>query len=103
MSNLLVYIVTWFVLHISSGDNESQIGPSDAPKFQIVVWIGLSVGLLCSLVFHFLVKEGNDYGGNNVRAGQIRTNIAELLCSKEIYQVIFIFYGFVNKCYEFCI
>ncbi|KAF2904394.1 hypothetical protein ILUMI_01784 [Ignelater luminosus] len=99
MSNLLVYIITWLVLHINSGDNEGQIGPSDAPKFQTIVWVGLSVGVLCSLIFHLLVKEGNDYGGNNVRAGQLRTNIAELLCNKEIYQVAFTYMStrlFVN-------
>jgi hypothetical protein len=88
MSNVLVYGITWFVLHINSGTNESQIGPADAPKFQTVVWIGLSVGLFCSFLFHLNVKEDSDYSGTNVRASQLRTSVSDILRNVEIYQVL---------------
>ncbi|KRT78525.1 membrane transporter [Oryctes borbonicus] len=95
-SNLLVYVITWWVLHIGTGSG-SQIGPDDAPKFQYVVWSGMSVGILCSLIFHILVKEG--YSGNDVRGGELRMGVRELMCRIEIYQVAVVYMStrlFVN-------
>ncbi|KAF5305314.1 hypothetical protein FQR65_LT07739 [Abscondita terminalis] len=87
LSNVLVYVITWYVLHLNGQSGDSQIGPGDASKFQTVVWSGLSIGIVCSLIFHIFVKEENDYGGDNVRAGELRTSVAEILCNVEIYQV----------------
>jgi hypothetical protein len=33
-SNILVYLITWLVLHITS-ESDAQIGPGDAGKFQV--------------------------------------------------------------------
>jgi hypothetical protein len=33
-SNILVYLITWLVLHITS-ENDAQICPGDAGKFQV--------------------------------------------------------------------
>jgi hypothetical protein len=33
-SNVLVYLVTWLVLHVT-GENDAQIGPGDEGKFQV--------------------------------------------------------------------
>jgi hypothetical protein len=33
-SNVLVYLVTWLVLHVS-GEKDAQIGPGDEEKFQV--------------------------------------------------------------------
>lgn len=75
---------------MNSADVESKISPKDAPKFQEVVWFGLTIGGICTIIFHFFVKEANGYAGNNVRGGQLRHSVGELLCNIRIYQVIFL-------------
>lgn len=75
------------MLHINSDGPETKIGPTDAPKFQNVVLVGLTVGSICTVIFHFFVKEENGYTGNNVRGGQLRLTVRELLCNIQIYQV----------------
>lgn len=35
MSNILVYVITWAVLHITNKNEEDQIGPADRYKFQV--------------------------------------------------------------------
>lgn len=71
---------------MNSTDVESKIGPADAPKFQHVVWIGLTVGGICTIVFHLFVKEANGYAGNDVRGLDLRHSVGELLCNFRIYQ-----------------
>lgn len=87
ISNLLVYVITWYVLHIDATTQQSKIGPSDAAKFKTVVWCGLSVGIVCTVIFHIFVKESNGIIGNNVRGSQLRLSIKELLSTIQIYQV----------------
>ncbi|XP_022902495.1 major facilitator superfamily domain-containing protein 12-like [Onthophagus taurus] len=97
-SNVLVYLITWYYLHIGTGSN-SQIGPDDAPKFQNVVIYGMGVGITCSILFHIFVKEENGYTGNNVRGGVPRSSISDLLCSMKLYQVAVVYMStrlFVN-------
>ncbi|XP_044256673.1 major facilitator superfamily domain-containing protein 12-like isoform X1 [Tribolium madens] len=98
VSNLLVYVITWGILHISSGE-ESKIGPGDAPKFQHVVWTGLTLGIFCSVIFHVFVKEEGASGSNDVRGTSLRTPIADILRSVEVYQVAVVYMStrlFVN-------
>lgn len=64
-SNILIYCVTWAVLHVTSDDLDAPIGPGDAYKFQYIVFIGMFVGIVASIFFHCGVREGND----NVPAG----------------------------------
>lgn len=90
---MIVYVITWAVLHINNGSDESQIGPDDSSKFQSVVWIGLAIGIVTSIVFHLFVKEEEGYVGNNVRGGQLRRSVSELLCSLEVYQVSITFFN----------
>lgn len=87
ISNLLVYVITWYVLHIDAATQQSKIGPSDAPKFRTVVWSGLSIGVVCTVIFHVFVKESNGVLGNNVRGSQLRLSVKELLSTFQIYQV----------------
>lgn len=89
MSNVSVYVITWSILHINSGSEEAQIGPSDAHKFESVVWSGLSIGVVCSIIFHVIIREEADYGSSNVRAAQLRTSVPEILRSIKLYQVTF--------------
>ncbi|KAJ8962932.1 hypothetical protein NQ314_005649 [Rhamnusium bicolor] len=98
ISNVLVYVITWIILHMNNGEN-SKIGPSDGPKFQRVVWSVLSLGTVCSLLFHIIVKEVGNEGTNNVRGGQLRTSVGDLLTNVTVYQVAFIYMAsrlFVN-------
>lgn len=88
ISNLLVYVITWYVLHIDSATQQSRIGPTDAPKFRTVVWSGLSVGVVCTVIFHVFVKESNGITGNNVRGSHLRLSVKELLSNIQIYQVL---------------
>lgn len=90
ISNLLVYVITWYVLHIDSATQRSKIGPTDAPKFRTVVWSGLSVGVVCTIIFHIFVKESNGITGNNVRGSHLRLSVKELLSNIQIYQVLLI-------------
>ncbi|KAF4521832.1 hypothetical protein B566_EDAN003706 [Ephemera danica] len=57
MSNILVYVITWAVLHISSRKGEGEIGPEDQFKFQYIVLAGLAVGTASSILFHTGVPE----------------------------------------------
>lgn len=59
----------WGVLHVTSDAYDTQIGPGDIHKFQKVILIGLVVGLIASIIFHVVVKEGanGDANGNGTQ------------------------------------
>ncbi|XP_068993663.1 major facilitator superfamily domain-containing protein 12 [Neodiprion pinetum] len=86
-SNVLVYCITWAVLHITSDTaSNSQIGPKDAPHFQTVVIIGLAVGAWASLIFHIYVKEQ----GTSDTTGPQRRNtrsVGTILMDIQFYKV----------------
>ncbi|RWS26271.1 major facilitator superfamily domain-containing protein 12-like protein [Leptotrombidium deliense] len=59
-SNILVYVVTWIFLRMSTqsdGSQPSQINPSNLYEFRNVALIIVAVGGVFSLIFHVLVKE----------------------------------------------
>lgn len=98
LSNVLVYCITWAVLHITSNqDTNAQIGPQDAQKFQKVVFIGIGIGAVASFIFHIFVKDGSV---NN--SGAIRRNarpMSALLKHIQLYQVACVYMStrlFVN-------
>lgn len=87
------------MLHVNSAGAESKIGPADAVKFQYIVWTGLIIGAVCTFIFHIFVKEANNYAGYNVRGGQLRHTVGELLRDIKIYHVAIIYMAtrlFVN-------
>lgn len=86
ISSIFVYVNTWFILHLNSGDN-SKLGPADGPKFQQIVWIGIMFGLFCSCLFHIFVKEGEGFGGRDIRGGQPRHSVSDILKNIKIYKV----------------
>lgn len=88
VSNVLVYVITWIVLHLDDGES-SKIGPKDVLKFQHVVWSVLGIGTVCSFIFHSLIKEEGTSGAN-IRPRQ-RSSVADLLCSFKVYQVAVIY------------
>lgn len=85
-SNILIYVITWAVLHLNNDGNESQIGPGDIDKFEYVVWIGTGTGLVCTVVFHAFVRESGGDGGSDIVGGQTQVGVCELLTRIEIYQ-----------------
>nr|CAH7727472.1 unnamed protein product [Callosobruchus chinensis] len=98
ISNVLVYIITWIVLHMNDGET-NKIGPSDGPKFQHVVWSVISLGIVCSVIFHVYVREWDNEVSQNVRGSQLRTSVRDLLLSCKVYQVAAVYMSsrlFVN-------
>ncbi|KAG7201594.1 hypothetical protein KM043_004338 [Ampulex compressa] len=90
-SNILIYCITWAVLHITSDqDADAQIGPGDAHKFQKIVFIGIGTGFVTSFIFHVFVKEGavNNPSGSVRRNG--RSTIS-MLKDVQLYQVACIY------------
>ena len=58
ISNILVYLFTWLVLHVGSEkDGSTQFSPDDAAHFRVIVisLVGLGVGF--SILFHVFVRE----------------------------------------------
>nr|CAD7448811.1 unnamed protein product [Timema bartmani] len=87
-SNVLVYLVTWGVLHVTSDVQDAQIGPKDAYKFKHIVWIGLSLGAVTSLVFHLFVKEAPlEDGAHSPVVGQDKRTTSRVLRDHRLYQV----------------
>ncbi|XP_015108557.1 major facilitator superfamily domain-containing protein 12 [Diachasma alloeum] len=57
-ANIFVYVVFWAVLHITSDDpGTQQISTNDAPKFQNIALIGITIGSITSIIFHMFVTE----------------------------------------------
>ncbi|XP_069674356.1 major facilitator superfamily domain-containing protein 12-like isoform X2 [Periplaneta americana] len=95
-SNVLVYLVTWLVLHVTNDDN-TQIGPEDKQKFRNIVLIGIGIGALTSVVFHVLVSEGSSPG--QVRVVGQRKSAVLFLKDFKMYQVAMVYMAtrlFVN-------
>ncbi|KAL1517303.1 hypothetical protein ABEB36_001084 [Hypothenemus hampei] len=89
VSNVLVYVITWFVFHMGGEDN-NKISEKDAKKFQYIVFSVMILGSICSLLFHLLIKENSNTnaGLQDVRGTRIRTtDFKELFLDVQIYQV----------------
>ena len=57
LSNVFIFLTTWVILNITSANETDRIGPEDAHKFQTIALIGISIGLVFSILFHIFVKE----------------------------------------------
>ncbi|CAH1170042.1 unnamed protein product [Phaedon cochleariae] len=90
ISNVLVYVVTWIVLHLDNGEH-AKIGPTDGPKFQHVVWSVIAFGTLCSVLFHVFIREPENGVGNDVRGGQLRTSVGDLFANLRLYQIAVVY------------
>lgn len=90
IANVSVYVVTWTILHISGNDN-NKISSNDANKFQHVVWSVMSLGVICTVLFHVYVKEeGTNGGSHDVRGIKLRTSFKDLFTDAQLY------YGALN-------
>jgi Na+/melibiose symporter-like transporter len=58
ISNIIVYLFFWLVLHVSSESHKSsQFSPSDAGNFRLIVLTLVGLGLIFSALFHIFVRE----------------------------------------------
>ncbi|XP_034246920.1 major facilitator superfamily domain-containing protein 12-like [Thrips palmi] len=101
IASVLVYVITWATFHLSTGDE--KIGPEDTTSFQIVVASGLGIGIVCSILFHAVVKEApvtdaedDQTSANGTTAsvpskGDSQKTVKEQLCSVALYQVALVY------------
>lgn len=82
LSNVLIYITTWWSLGLGGGADR-PIGPEDVIRFRDVVFVGMAVGLVCTLIFHIGVKEPGQFSDV---PGTARTRGFSLLCGPQVYQ-----------------
>lgn len=87
VSNVLVYVITWVSLKLGENtDPSDQIGPNDAVNFQRVVYVGLALGAVASLIFHLGVKEPNSE--RNVHSQKrSHKSVFQFLKDAKLYQV----------------
>ncbi|KAL0271697.1 UNVERIFIED_CONTAM: hypothetical protein PYX00_008709 [Menopon gallinae] len=98
ISNILVYVVTWISLKLGEDtDSNNQLGPNDSINFQRVVYIGLVLGALTSIGFHFGVKERPLLQGAVSR--RRHKSARDYLSDRKLYQVAIVYMAtriFVN-------
>ncbi|XP_011167383.2 major facilitator superfamily domain-containing protein 12 [Solenopsis invicta] len=100
-SNVLVYCIMWGVLHVTSDEYDSQIGPGDIHKFQKVVLIGVATGLIASIIFHVVVKESANGNANGSFLHRNPRTASVLLRDIRLYQVACVYMLtrlFINLC-----
>ncbi|KYM85340.1 putative MFS-type transporter C19orf28 [Atta colombica] len=100
-SNVLVYCIMWGVLHVTSDEYDTQIGPSDIHKFQKVVLIGIVIGLVTSIIFHVVVKESANGTANGSFMHRNARTASVLLKDVRMYQVACVYMLtrlFINLC-----
>ncbi|XP_076636394.1 major facilitator superfamily domain-containing protein 12 isoform X2 [Colletes latitarsis] len=87
LSNIFVYCIAWVVFHITNNkDSSSQIGPNDAKKFQNILFIGIGIGSIASILFHIFIKERTVNISNGLLQRNTRT-VSILLTDIRLYQV----------------
>ncbi|EEB15685.1 conserved hypothetical protein [Pediculus humanus corporis] len=85
-STIFIYVVTWISLKSGDGYNSTTlIGPSDYFQFQRVVFIGLTIGLITSIIFHLGVKE--NLIENTVIGDRPKKKILHFIRENKFYQV----------------
>ena len=56
-SNILVYLLTWLVLHLNADSTMEKFSAADEPHFRLIVILLTFIGVSFSILFHFLVHE----------------------------------------------
>jgi len=83
-----VYVATFLSLRLDEDrDPSNQIGPKNAKNFERVVYFGLAIGAVTSLIFHAGTKEPTTH---RVELSSYRTNrrtLVEFLKDPKLYQV----------------
>ncbi|KAK6624902.1 hypothetical protein RUM44_011766 [Polyplax serrata] len=98
VSTVVIYILTWLSLKSKENDNETeQVGPHDAIYFQRVVYSGLVIGIITSILFHWGVKEDSHL--NISRGRRNHKTVFQFLREMKFYQVAVVYMSsrlFVN-------
>ncbi|XP_067003209.2 major facilitator superfamily domain-containing protein 12 [Anabrus simplex] len=97
ISNVLVYVITWAVLHVTT-ESDAQVGPDDVKKFQNVVFIGIGIGTVTSLIFHLTVNE-RPYSHAVGSTPGMKKTAGHLMKDIQLYQVAAVYMAtrlFVN-------
>lgn len=86
-STIFIYVVTWVSLKSGSeSDRSPEVGSNDAVYFQRPVYMGLCIGFLTSLAFHWGVEENSEWNQQNRRRNQ--KTVSQFLKDRNFYQVI---------------
>lgn len=56
-SNILVYLITWIVLHVNADASQDKFSADDGSHFRLIVVLLTVIGLFFSSLFHVLVQE----------------------------------------------
>ncbi|XP_066252161.1 uncharacterized protein [Euwallacea similis] len=86
VASVLVYLVTWGILHIS-GSSKDKLGPDHAVKFQYIVWSVMSFGIVCSIIFYLMIKEPSSSAGENDEDASPALSLKKLFCNPNLYLV----------------
>ncbi|XP_066156256.1 uncharacterized protein [Euwallacea fornicatus] len=86
MASVLVYLVTWGILHIS-GSSKDKLGPDHAVKFQYIVWSVMSFGMVCSIIFYLMVEEPSTTTNGNEQDSSPALSFKKLFCNPNLYFV----------------
>jgi Na+/melibiose symporter-like transporter len=58
-SNILVYMITWLVLHLNADSSMDKFSAADQSHFRLIVVLLTVIGLLFSAFFHLFVQESS--------------------------------------------
>ncbi|KAJ1530953.1 hypothetical protein ONE63_005789 [Megalurothrips usitatus] len=75
-SSLALYVITWVVFHVTRGEmGVDRVGPGDVFKFRSIVFVGITIGTVCSIWFRYGLNlpaaegKGHHANGGSGRAG----------------------------------
>ncbi|XP_050296366.1 major facilitator superfamily domain-containing protein 12-like [Anthonomus grandis grandis] len=86
VASVLVYLVTWSILHISGG-SENQIDISYASRFQHIVWSVMAFGTVCSITFYAIIKEPESKKFNNQEDFSAKVSFKQVCLDVKLYIV----------------
>ncbi|KAF5295273.1 hypothetical protein FQA39_LY13138 [Lamprigera yunnana] len=90
ISNVLVYFTSWLIFGYDDG-NERQVSSTDAPEFQKIVWSGLSVGIVCTIIYHCFIHEDNSSFDDHHQKNNTSLTLRQILGSLRYYQAAVVY------------
>ncbi|KAK5650159.1 hypothetical protein RI129_001188 [Pyrocoelia pectoralis] len=90
ISNVLVYFVSWIIFRCEDG-SERRISPSDTSDFQIIVWSGLGVGIICTIIYHLFVHEDSSRFHDHHETEKISLGVGQILQKVRYYQAAVVY------------
>ncbi|KAK3924930.1 Major facilitator superfamily domain-containing protein 12 [Frankliniella fusca] len=102
-SSLALYVITWVVFHVTRGGmGMNRVGPGDVFKFRSIVFIGVTIGTVCSIWFRYGLNvpshadistrhQVNKANARNGRAPSQLVNGLDFLRQASLYQVALLY------------